>query len=97
MDANASYDIGFTGGTLLMNGSGTSYINDLDGGNTELNNLTVNNPGGVCYIKSADLFINKDLTITGGTLSCNNAPSPTSVHNIYIAGNWDDQVGPAGF
>lgn len=97
VDANTSHDIGFAGGTLVMKGSGNTYINDLDGGNTEFYNITVNKTSGTCYIQSADLFINNDLSITGGTLSCNNGPSPTTVFNIYIAGDWSNTVGVAGF
>lgn len=97
VDANTLYDIQFTGGILRMHGAGTTYINDLDGGTLQLNDLIINNPGGVCYIKSANLDINGSLNIAGGALSCNNGPSPTAVYNIAIAGSWYNQVGPTAF
>jgi hypothetical protein len=97
VDANTSYNIAFTAGTLVMNGSSTQYINDLDGGNLDLFNLTIAKTGGVCYIQSANLDINGDLLISGGSLSCNNAPSPTATYNINIAGTWTNNVGTGGF
>ncbi|MEZ5195340.1 MAG: GEVED domain-containing protein [Bacteroidales bacterium] len=54
-DANASYNIAFTGGTLVMNGASTQYINDLDGGALDLYNLTIAKSAGTCYIQSAIL------------------------------------------
>lgn len=96
-DANTSYNIAFTGGTLIMNGASTQYINDLDGGTLDLDNLTIAKSGGVCYIQSANLDINDGLLISGGTLSCDNGPSPTATYNIYIAGNWTNNVGTTGF
>lgn len=97
VNANASYDIIFTGGTLVMNGSSNQYINDLDGGNLDLNNLTIAKTGGACYIQSANLDVNGSLTITGGVLSSNNGPSPTATYNINLAGNWNNYVGDGGF
>jgi len=95
--ANTPHDIAFTGGLLIMNGSGTQYINDEDGGNLDLNNLTIDKPGGTCYIKSANLDVNGSVNITNGTLSCNQSPTPVTSHDIFLAGNWSNTVGDAGF
>jgi len=97
VNSNTLYNIAFTGGTLNMNGSSTQYINDLDGGTLDLFNLNVNKSAGTCYIKSANLDVNGDVTISGGALSCNNAPSPTMAYNISVAGDWSNSVGEAGF
>jgi hypothetical protein len=97
VDPNNSYNIVFTGGTLVMDGNGTQYINDLDGGASDLFNLDIDKIGGVCYIKSYDLTINGSLTINAGTFSCNNGPSPTTSYNIYVYGNWTNNVGTSGF
>ena len=37
------------------------------------------------------------LLISGGSLSCNNAPSPTVTYNVNIAGTWTNNVGTGGF
>lgn len=95
--ANASNNITLTGGTLVMDGGSTQYINDEDGGTLDINNLTIDKTGGACYIQNANLDVNNDLIISGGALSCDNGPSPTATYNIYIAGNWTNSVGPAGF
>ncbi len=97
VNSNTSYEIAFTGGTLIMNGSSTQYINDLDGGNLDLFNLNIEKTAGTCYIKSANLDVNSNMTISGGALSCDNGPSPTATYNINIAGNWINSVGAAGF
>jgi hypothetical protein len=97
VNANTSYDIAFIGGTLIMNGSSTQYINDLDGGNLDLFNLTIAKTGGVCYLQSANLDVNGSVLISGGALSCTNGPSPTAVYNINVAGNWQNTVGAGGF
>ena len=97
VDANASYNIAFTGGTLVMNGSSTQYINDLDGGNLDLFNITIAKTGGVCYLQSANLDVNGAVLISGGALSANNAPSPTASYNIKVGGNWTNTVGAGGF
>ena len=97
VNANTSYNIAFTGGTLIMNGSSTQYINDLDGGNLDLYNLTIAKTGGVCYLQSANLDVNGSVLISGGALSCTNAPSPSVAYNINVAGNWTNNIGAGGF
>ncbi len=97
VDANTSYNVAFTGGTLVMNGSSTQYINDLDGGNLDLFNLTIAKTGGVCYIQSANLDVNGAVLISGGALSANNAPTPTASYNIKVGSNWTNTVGAGGF
>jgi hypothetical protein len=97
VDANATYDIVFTGGTLRMNGTSTQYINDSDGGALDLYNLVIDKTGGTCYIESANMDVNGSLTISAGTLSCDNGPSPTVTYNIYLEGDWTNNVGDAGF
>ncbi len=97
VDANSSYDIAFSGGSLTMGGTGTQYIDDQDGGTLDLYNLSFNNPGGKCYIKSADLDIANDLTISWGSFSCDNGPTPTATYNIRIAGDWYNNEGTDGF
>ncbi|MCD4769645.1 MAG: hypothetical protein K8R35_05705, partial [Bacteroidales bacterium] len=84
-------------GLVVIDGSSTQYIDDEDGGTLEFFDLTIDKSGGVCYIATEDLIINNDLRIDGGTLSCNNAPSPTATHNIVLMGDWTTTVGPAGF
>ncbi len=93
---NTAYDIQFSGGTLVMDGTGTQYLNDMDG-NTRLYNLRIQKSSGTCYITSNNLVLNKNLQIASGVLSCTNGPSPTMTYNIHVGGNWTNNVGPAGF
>ncbi len=93
---NTAYNIQFTGGTLVMDGSGTQYIDDLDG-STKLYNLSIQKSSGTCYLKSNDLAVSNNLTINSGVLSCTNGPSPTITYSIHMGGNWINNVGPAGF
>ena len=95
--ANATYDITLSGGKVEMNGTFSQYIDDQDGGALEFYNLVINKPGGICYIKSADLNVSGDINIASGTLSCANGSSPTNHYDIYIKKNWQNSVGDAGF
>jgi len=94
---NASYDIFFDGGSLKMNGTGDQYIHDEDGGSLILNNLTIDKPSGICYLKYANLHLNNNLFIYDGILSCYNGPSAANSYNIQIGGHWLDYTGPTGF
>ncbi|MCX6272278.1 MAG: M43 family zinc metalloprotease [Bacteroidetes bacterium] len=97
VDANASYNIVFTGGELILDGSGTQYIQDLDAGFLQLFDLTINKPSGTCYLANNSLNISHNLLINSGTLSCNNGYPSTVTFNIYIGGNWNNNVGTSGF
>ncbi|MBE9491534.1 MAG: hypothetical protein IMY70_01500 [Bacteroidetes bacterium] len=90
VEANTSYDIHLTGGLVEMFGSlADQYIEDQDG-NTEFYNLLIQKSSGTCSINYGDLNVNEDLSIAGGTLNPNN-------YNIYIAGDWSNTAGDAGF
>ncbi len=90
VEANATYDIQFSGGTVEMYGSSTSqYIEDHDG-NTKLYNLVINKSTGTCTINYGDLYLEKNLTINSGTLDTYN-------YDIYIGGDWTNNVGTSGF
>ncbi len=82
-------------GALGMIGDGTQFI-DLQDPVTCLNNLVINKPGGICYIKSGDLSTSR-IYIYSGTLSCDNGPSPTATYNIVCKHGFENQAGPAGF
>ncbi|MCK4654925.1 MAG: M6 family metalloprotease domain-containing protein, partial [Candidatus Cloacimonetes bacterium] len=88
--ANASYNITFSGGLLEMDGSSTQYIDDQDGGTLDLYNLKINKSSGTCHIYNADLDVNGYLTISAGILDSDN-------YDIYVCGNWTNNVGDAGF
>jgi hypothetical protein len=93
-------DVSFSGGILSMTGSGTQYIDNQSGGNFEICIFSIAKAGGICYIKSGDLKIkglDSEVSIHGGTLSCNNGPSPTATYNIYVEGDWDNSEGPEAF
>jgi hypothetical protein len=90
VEANTSYDIHLTGGLVEMFGSlADQYIEDHDG-NTEFYNLLIQKSSGTCSINYGDLNVNGDLSIAGGTLNPNS-------YNIYIAGDWSNTAGDAGF
>ncbi len=86
---NTAYDIQFTGGSVIMNGTGTQFLNISDA-NTQFYNLTINKPSGTCTVNYNNLDVNGNLTISGGTFN------PNSL-SVYVAGNWSNSVGPAGF
>ncbi|MCB2219005.1 MAG: hypothetical protein KQI35_01330 [Bacteroidetes bacterium] len=86
---NIYFNIQFTGGTLEMDGSSTQYIEDQDG-NSELYNLTINKSSGTCMVDYADLDLGHELMISSGTLDANG-------YDIYIGGDWINQVGTTGF
>jgi hypothetical protein len=97
VEDNTLYNISLTNATLLLNGSGNQYIQDLDGGNLQLHHLTINKSGGTVFIANANLNINGNILISNGKLSCYNGPSPTASYNIDIKGNWTNNNFPAGF
>jgi hypothetical protein len=86
---NIYFNIQFTGGTLEMDGSSAQYIEDQDG-NSELYNLTINKSSGTCMVDYADLDLGHELIISSGTLDANG-------YDIYIGGDWINQVGTTGF
>ncbi len=87
--ANTLYNIQFTGGTLEMDGSSMQYIEDQDG-KTELYKLIINKSLGVCTLDYGDLDLGNELIISSGTLYTND-------YDIYIGGDWINNVGTGGF
>lgn len=69
VDSNTSNDIALTGSTLILNGSGSQTIEDLDGGNLQLHNLTINKPSGTATISNAYLNVSGNLLIQSGALN----------------------------
>ncbi len=86
---NTAYDMQFTGGIVEMYGSSAQYIYDLDG-NTELFDLVINKSSGSCIVNNGDLVVRNDLTINNGILNSNNK-------DIYVGGDWTNNVGDSGF
>jgi hypothetical protein len=83
---------------LGMDGSGTQYIDIQSGSEISFGGLGIYKSSGVCYIKSGDLSLGyMGLYIGGGTLSCDNGPSPTATYDIYVRGNWNNDAGLSGF
>ena len=80
-----------------MDGAGDQHINNGEGADFHVHDLTIDKPGGTCYLESGDLHIVGDLLISDGTLSCDNGPSPTATYNIKIEGDWTNNVGTDGF
>lgn len=83
IDNNSSYNIAFTNATVILNGSGSQLIQDLDG--NSIHHLTVNKPSGTAGIDQVALNISGNLTIENGTLnlgslSCNVAGT-TNINN----------------
>jgi hypothetical protein len=93
VEANAAYDIEFGHNSwLVMNGTGTQYIQDLDGGNLKLFGLIISKPSGTCYIAYEDLHINGAVNILSGTFSCKSSFSSSTSYDIYARYIWD-QIG----
>ncbi|MCD4730274.1 MAG: hypothetical protein K8R74_06730 [Bacteroidales bacterium] len=86
---NIYFNIQLEGGTVEMYGSALQYIEDHDG-NTEFYNLLIQKSSGTCSINYGDLNVTGDLSIAGGTLNPNS-------YNIYVAGDWSNTAGDAGF
>ncbi len=94
VENNTAYD--FQLGEVVFNGSGTQYIQDIDG-NTVFWNVRINKPSGTVYIDYNDLHVDNDMFIESGILSTTNGPSPTATYNIHINGHWFNNVGPSAF
>ncbi|MBE0661407.1 MAG: choice-of-anchor D domain-containing protein [Bacteroidales bacterium] len=67
IDNNVSYDIAFTDATVILDGSGSQLIQDLDG--NSIHHLTINKPSGTATIDQANLSISGNLIIENGTFS----------------------------
>jgi len=68
-DNNTSYNISLAGSTLIMNGSGSQLIRDLDGGNLALGNLEIDKPSGTVTINDAYLNVFGNLLVQNGTMN----------------------------
>ncbi|MBS3768253.1 MAG: hypothetical protein KGY75_09090 [Candidatus Cloacimonetes bacterium] len=80
--ANTSYNIAFSGGTVVMNGTADQDIIDGDGGYFDLHDLTIDKDSGVCYVANENLNIDGDLLIQDGIFDPNE-------HTVYIGNDVD--------
>ncbi|HSA42772.1 MAG TPA: hypothetical protein P5112_03735 [Bacteroidales bacterium] len=86
---HSNSNVQITGGTVIFDGNGDQNFEDSDG-DTWLYNLTIDKPAGTVYITGASsLVIKNDFTLNSGTFD---APD-----NMFIAGDWINQAGPAAF
>jgi len=92
LENNVLYDLNLF--NVVMNGTGTQYIQDLDG-NTIFYSFTIDKPSGTCYIANADINT-RSLTIDQGTLSCRTSAGSGTTYDI-VCGNWYNYVGESGF
>ncbi len=97
VENNPAYDIIFSGGTLVMNGTGDQHFQDADGGNLSLYNLTIDKPSGTCYLEYDNLNIRGNLLIAQGSLSARSYPSSPTWRNISLGGDWTNNEGASGF
>ncbi|HRY32059.1 MAG TPA: hypothetical protein P5531_03725 [Bacteroidales bacterium] len=97
VENNPAYDIVFTGGTLIMNGTEDQHFRDADGGNLSLYNLTIDKASGNCYLEYDNLNVRGDLLISQGCLSARSYPTSPDWRNIRLGGNWTNNEGSAGF
>jgi hypothetical protein len=67
IDNNVSYDIAFTDATVILDGSVSQLIQDLDG--NSIHHLTIAKPSGTATIDQADLSISGNLIIENGIFS----------------------------
>lgn len=79
--------LAFTAGTVSMTGSTNSYINVQIA--NYFSNLNISKTTGYHVIASSDLVLTGDMVIAAGSLW----PS----YNIYLGGNWFNNVGNDGF
>ena len=81
----------FNAGTLSVEGTGTSYINFYETGiGNHLNNLVVNKNTGYSVSLYAPLEVDGNLVINSGTFN-------PADWDVYVTGNWDNNVGVASF
>lgn len=81
----------FNAGTLSVEGTSPSYINFYETGiGNHLNNLVVNKNTGYSVSLYAPLEVDGNLVINSGTFN-------PADWDVYVTGNWDNNVGVAAF
>jgi len=85
-NTNASYGMRWNAGTLRIDGTAPTI--NMQSPNGYLNNVTFNTSGTVTL--ASTLTVNGKLRIADGVLNPN-------YNNIYVAGDWENTVGPAAF
>jgi len=81
--------------SLKMDGSNDQYIRNL-GGMAKVTRLTIQKPGGTCYIGDGDIYVWTKLKIEQGVLSCRSFAGSATCFDIRCGG-WQTDVGETGF